>query len=230
MLSGQTLKFRSGAPDVNVNFVKSILPNLGNITEFEVYYEESPYIVEEDGRKNEYTFILRDDQENELWLYSLCGYGGSGPQATKEILQILGLKDDYQISERKIIKETNLKPIHDLRLIVFTHHEKILGEPEIRFMVESSFQYAYQLHSAKNALKCFGDLYAELDDHPHRSRTLFHGYETGKKEWYEYATNNRLIFDREYTTCTTDRLKAILNSIISANKGTFDLIEMKSKI
>ena len=84
MLYGQRLTF-NGSPDSIVEYVKAILPLVGNIQEFEVCrdYEDAPHkLTDEEGYTAKYTFILKDDRENEIWLDSLCGYGGSGPIAT----------------------------------------------------------------------------------------------------------------------------------------------------
>lgn len=151
------LKFQGGS-DETVKFVKGILPMIGNIREFEVYgsFDATPYSVVEDGVRVGYPFVLRDDQGTDLWLGTLCGFGGSGPQATREILQLLGLKADYGIFDKKQVKATGLQPVHHMNLLV--------GSWDLstgfsgRFWASMQFKYARQLHPAKAAIRCLGPM------------------------------------------------------------------------
>lgn len=218
-------KFHYGAPLLTRDYVKAILPLIGNISEFEIYgsYDATPYIEPGKNKDKKYTFILRDNLENEIWLDTLCGYHGSGPQATIEILQILGLKDDYKITEKAYIKESNLQPVHCLNLLAATWD---LPTPKKHFFAAMTFSYAHQLHATKTMLNCFGKLvnYAEgmyLEDD-----MLFRPYSSGNKEWADYATNNIYTYNQEFDTFSTDQLRMILENIVTRNKGRLEIQEL----
>ncbi len=115
-------RFYSEVPNDSVEYIETILPLIGNIVEFEVFrnQEDTLYVIMENNEIKRYTFILKDDRGNEFWLYTLCGYEGSGPNATLKILQLLGIKDDYKICKEgnNHIKKSNLNPIHKLNLLI----------------------------------------------------------------------------------------------------------------
>lgn len=130
----EIIRYKSD-PHTTVKFIKTNLEFFNSITSFEAYFndEDIPEIYRnvpdvslfEGKRENvgiNYTLILKDDEnDQEIWLSGAnCGYGGSGPSATIKILQILGVKFDYdRISEEKKIIATNLKSYHDLNLVVY---------------------------------------------------------------------------------------------------------------
>lgn len=210
------LVFNRQVPDFTVDYVKRHLDLIGNIKEFEVFYNNSPYKLE--GEQYDYTFILRNDNNDEFWLDTLCGYSGAGPNATKKILQILGLKDDYKISEKKYIKETNLKPIHQLNLLITTTTNYINKAHHSWAII--NFPYAYQLLNAKNALECFGCLSDAKSEDINIPLSL-QNYESAY-EWADYATNNEYLLHREYSNVSPSILKTIIKSIVMENYGSVE--------
>ncbi len=125
-----------------LDYVKSILPFIGNITHFEIHSDDTPYHIasiknshhyhenhyftdlKEFNRNrhqysyenhNEYHFILKDDSGNQIWLSNMFG----GTSETKHILNVLGLRDYFNLKHRDHpYVFTNLKPNHDINLLI----------------------------------------------------------------------------------------------------------------
>lgn len=221
-------KFYDGAPDNTVQHVKYILPMIGNIKEFEVFrdYEASPYKSVEDGEVRRYTFILKDDNNNEFWFYTLCGYHGSGPNGTLKILQLLGLKEDYHICEegRTHIKQKNLKPTHKLNLLVAQDVSANFSEDkeEYRFLATIDFRYAYQKNNFVKTLESFGYLqHVTPDDKGFFQKAyVFDGLDIPAYE-YVYYTNNIFTFNRKFRDFSVGQVRTIIEEFVKINGGSF---------
>lgn len=221
------LRFFQDAPDLTIAFIKGTLPLIGNVKEFEVYQfrEDSPYIVEERGREQRYTFIVRDDRSNEVWLDTLCGYSGSGARATEEILQVLGLKKDFGIAEKPRIKEVNLSPIHHLNLL--------LGAPNTNFQwigddwVCMEFAYPSQLVATIQALRSLGHLNRASSTSgvtvPPQLKVLEQEY-----EWADYATNKTFLVNWELRSLSTSAIRDVIVSICQSNGGSYSILRARS--
>lgn len=213
------LKYRSGVPDSTKNYVKLILPLIGNVIEFEVFRhaEDSPYVCVEDGQEHRYTLILRDDRQNEFWLDTHCGSGGAGALATQRILQMLGLRDDYGISipGNNYIKESNLQPAHTFDFFVGSLDHFFI-EPQEHFVVRTSFPSAYQLHHAIDALKHIGHL-----DHYHYQLNA---------ETSNLKVSNTLILPDSFRSFTNTQLRKVIQRVIEHNEGTVEFYEMPKTV
>lgn len=126
--------------DMSVEFIKGILPLLGNVVEFQVYNDHADSPLALKGDPFPYQFGLRDEHGTEVWLDTNCGYGGTGPQATQEILHMLGLKDDFGIFTRKIVKGAALRPVHRLNVIACRHEDDLHLVPLLA--VTTEYRYA----------------------------------------------------------------------------------------
>lgn len=227
-------RFYNGAPDNTHKYVKTILPLIGNVTEFEVFrhQEDTPYVVIEDGEKQRYTFILKDDNDNEFWLYTLCGYHGSGPNATLKILQLLGLKKDFDICEEENIhiKEKNLKPEHKLNLLIAKDQSVSFSDDKVEyyFVICVDFKYAYQKQALIKSLKNIGYIQHVLpsDKNLYEKAYLFDNLETPEYEYY-YYTNNILTLNRKFKEFSAEQVEVLLKSMIEYNSG---IITYKSNI
>lgn len=227
-------RFYNGAPDNTHKYVKTILPLIGNVTEFEVFrhQEDTPYVVIEDGEKQRYTFILKDDNDNEFWLYTLCGYHGSGPNATLKILQLLGLKKDFDICEEENIhiKEKNLKPEHKLNLLIAKDQSVSFSDDKVKyyFVICVDFKYAYQKQALIKSLKNIGYIQHVLpsDKNLYEKAYLFDNLETPEYEYY-YYTNNILTLNRKFKEFSAEQVEVLLKSMIEYNGG---IITYKSNI
>lgn len=223
-------RFYNGEPDKTVKYIETILPLIGNIKEFEVfrYQEDTPYVVTEDGEKKRYTFILRDDKENEFWLYTLCGYHGSGPNATLKILQLLGLKDDFNICEEEsthIIKK-NLSPVHKLNLIIVqdkaAHYNTEILEYNSLFSIE--FNHASQKQNLLKMLSSLGYIqHIQSNDREFFEKAyLFDDLEVPRYEYY-YYTNHIFTLNRKLRDFPSDSVKILIKELIVYNGEHFPM-------
>lgn len=219
-------KFYDGVPDNTVEYVETILPLIGNIKEFEVFknQEDTPYIVVEDGEKKRYTFILKDDNDNEFWLYTLCGYNGSGPNATLKILQLLGLKKDFEICKEDnihIIKK-DLKPIHKLNLIIVQDMADGYNDKKLEYhsVISINFKYSYQKNNLIKALALLGYTQHDLPENRYfyEKTYLFDDLEVPEFEYYHY-TNHVFTLNRELKDLSSDNVKSLMKEIIKNNAG-----------
>lgn len=181
----------NGAPDECVKQIKLNLSRIKNITEFEVYkndedipntYKQVPDVYVYEGERSEtsktYLLILRDPEgEQEIWVEgATCGYSGSGPRATKDILQLCGIKIDYDlISKMDKLVMRDLKPVQDLNFVVYDAKDFFHLEEEKRFKVEMKFNSARQKYEAREHLSLLGDI------RPLRDRVF---YEEKTEEYY----------------------------------------------
>ena len=221
-------KFYDGAPDNTIKHVEYILPMISNVKEFEVFrnYEDSPYKSVEDGEVRRYTFILKDDNNNEFWFYTLCGYHGSGPNATLKILQLLGLKEDYNICEEwnTHIRQRNLKPIHKLNLLV--SQDKSINysddKEEYRFLATIDFKYAYQKNNFIKTLDSFGHLQHVIPENRDffEKAYAFDELDVPAYEYY-YYTNNIFKFNRKFKDFSADQIQIIVEELVKENGGNF---------
>ena len=220
-------RFYSGGPDDTVKYVETILPLIGNVKEFEVFrnQEDTPYVVTEDDEKKRYTFILKDDNDNEFWLYTLCGYHGSGPNATLKILQMLGLKEDFEVCEKvnTHIRKKNLKPVHKLNLMVIQDKAEGYNDEmlEHNSMITIDFKYAYQKHNLIKVLRTFGYIQHVIpsDAGIFEKAYLFDDLEVPEYEYY-YYTNNIFTLNREFRSFSPEQVKILVNQIIKNSGGT----------
>ncbi len=199
-----------------VKWVTSMLSWIGNVTEFEVYRdpETCPYKSETNSREV-YTLVLHGDNEVDFWVAEAnCGYGGTGPHATVEILQMMGLKRDFSIYTDAPIFETNLEPCHRLNLVVGTDHGSLFRP---QFTMTSDYPRAHKRMMAKDALSAFGSLIPlHSGETPEGLAALQQEY-----EWAEYKTNNRLVLDPEMVSdFSPSQIQAILRSVIQGTGGT----------
>lgn len=222
----------SSDPLNTVKYVKENLGLMDEVTGFEVYFsnEDIPDVYRDVpdvyllNRKREvqaktYTFILKNDKK-EVWLSGpTCGDEGNGPEATIEILKLLGVKYDYEriTKERKII-EGNPIVRHDLNMLVCRREQ--WGAPrEKLFKVKLSFSSAGRKYRAKSALKLIGDFVSldllikskELDivdsyyfndlDYP------------TEQEGEAYATNTAFTLNEVYSKLETNVIHEIIKEI-----------------
>ncbi|WNB93411.1 hypothetical protein [Bacillus sp. NEB1478] len=221
-----------GDPHSTVKFVRGILPVIGNVTSFQVYFENEDIPASyrrvsdfgvSDGepyeKETNYTLILRNDEwDLEVWLSgATCGYSGSGPSATIKILQLLGLKINYdEISEKKKIILSNLTPHHDLNILVY-EGDILNGERKKRVKASYSFKSAQDKWNAREQLKLLGhfnplsSLLRFEKCHRDESHYFPHlSYDTSK-EWADYATNCALKLNRESNSLNNNQIYNLLD-------------------
>lgn len=187
--------------------------------------EDTPFVLIEDGEENRYTFILKDDKENEFWLYTLCGYNGSGPNATLKVLQLLGLKKDFKICEEGNIhvKKKNLNPVHKLNLLISQdiaagYDDKVL---EYNFVISINFKYAYQKHNLIDVLNSIGYMQHMVPIYRkfYEKAYLLDDLEIPEYEYY-YYTNHIFTLNREFRNFSSEQVEILLKQLIKNNGGT----------
>lgn len=214
--------FSSDDPHLAVAYAKAVLPMVGNIMEFTVYrdYDKTPY---RDGN-DAFTFILKDNQENQIWLRTLCGYSGSGPSATQEILLVLGLQDDYGITERDYFHVTDLHPSFRFNAQVSKNTHRRVTNDKPLFWVSCNFENAYQLRNFRNCLKSLGYLNPARDQFIEVPSVLKE--HQGQIEWADYATNNQLTLVRPFESMNSEHLKEIVQNIVNNNSGKVEFLDI----
>jgi len=238
------LKFGDGSSHSAVEWVKKNIEFVGNITSFEVYqfekdipnkYKNVPDIYVTDNKRKDteksYHFILRDDEsERETWLGGCnCGYGGTGPSATKEILQLVGIKMDYNIiSEQSIVKRSDLIPHHDLNIIVLKPLDRLHCKKEERLAVRLQFEKAHQKWQAKNMLEVLGDIQPLKGESTSILEATYFTdlpYVT-EHEWHDYASNNGLVLSTPFQGLNNDTLISIIKEILNKFNVRLEIKEL----
>lgn len=205
--------YKSGIVDCYkaYDYVKNMINEMGNIVAFKAFYNDiDPYYEIVDGRKKYYRLILFDDSSNEFWIDTACGYNGTGPSFTEKILQLVGVREDYNIGNRRVICEKNLILNQDLNvLVVFDSYCK----EKIMFMAEMKFDKAYKRINIADTLKLFGDIdfFYNFDA---RYKDYFHNcYHYVDNTIGEYKTNEILHLDKKLKDISDKDLKKVMNTI-----------------
>ncbi|MBT2606385.1 hypothetical protein J7E55_25810 [Bacillus sp. ISL-53] len=239
----KVLTFNNGSSHSAVDWVKANLKFIGDISSFEVYQDECDipkmyrgapdfYVYEgnrQDTQRN-YHLILRDDEaEIETWLGGCnCGYSGGGPSATKEILQIVGVKIDYDvISQKKIVKMKNLKPCHDLNIVIFKPLDKMHYQKEELLNVFLTFKRAHEKWNAKRTFEVFGNAHPLRDLSP-IVEELYNArlpYST-ENEWYDYTTNNGIVLSNPLANLNRKSLAGLIENIAYSYNTEFEITEL----
>jgi hypothetical protein len=237
----------SSDPHSTVKYVKDNLELIGDITSFQVYfkdedipkqYRDVPEVYVFEGKvcdeKRTYQLILRDDDtDREFWFSGAnCGYGGSGPSATHQILQLLGVKNfDYErISNEQKIIGNDLVKYHDLNIIIFRPQDLISINKEKVLKVKMTFNNADKKYKAKATLNNLGyvnplnsyrserELVGDIATYYFRELP----YST-KHEWTEYATNNGLTLKRPYRKIDNETIKEIVENVCYDYNAKFEI-------
>lgn len=170
-------------------YAKSILHEMGNITAFKVFSKEDhEYYEIIDNDKKFYNLILFDENSNEYWFDTNCGYKGMGSIYTEKILQLVGLREDYNIIEEKEIYKYNLSPNNDLNVLVIeVDFYDSIEKYFIKYLINLKFKNAYLRYKALDTLQCFGtiksindamgdELYRKYFENPFLEENVFGEY------------------------------------------------------
>lgn len=222
----------NGAPDECVEQVKLNLPRIKRVNEFEVYsktedvpmlYRSVPDIFLDEGNREEssrtYSLILKDSEwGQEIWIEGAnCGYGGAGPSATHRILQLCGIKMDYNyITESEKLTLCDLEPIHDLNFIVVKGVDPSDSILKKCFKLRMTFNNAWEKYRAKEAFECLGYIepLSYLAQHEGKSEEYYFQlpYST-ESEWADYKTNNVLMLYNTINSISESVLEEIIKEI-----------------
>jgi hypothetical protein len=219
-----------------VKYVKSILPQIGNVSSLQIYFndEDIPKQYKNvadvdvfDGEASEtestYLFIARNDKEDkELWLTGCtCGYKGTGPSTTHEVLELLGIKMDYsRIYNEKKILEREVTPHHSLNITFHlpqTENPYQAGEKHLK--VTASFDYPDQRLKALDALKIFGKIkHNRLFQH--KDKQYLPTEYTTDQIHYNYSTNHDLVLTESWSKFDDKILIMAIEVILENYDGT----------
>ncbi|GFP76254.1 hypothetical protein [Clostridium fungisolvens] len=220
----KTLKFYSEDSNLSVQYIKNILPLLGNLKEFEIfrYEKDSPYKSAEENKI--YTLILKDDRDNEVWLGNACSwYEGSGPLASIKILKIFGVYNHFDITKKDHVKVVNPKIIHKFNILVDTISQETKRNVQ-HFWIATSFKYPYELLKVKEALSYMG-LWCCVKQKKLSIPKTLKKYEQ-KKDWDEFFINTEYVLNLHYEENDLPALKKIIIDIIVKNNGYYEIIDL----
>ena len=141
-------------------YAKYILSKMKKIISFKAFSnEEHDYYEEIDNKKNYYNLILFDEELNEYWFDTNCGYKGMGSIYSEQILKLVGLRENYNIDTKKEIHKTDLSPNNELNLLVV--EIDLLNDIEkynINSLIKLNFESAYFRYIALKNLYKFGTI------------------------------------------------------------------------
>ena len=139
-------------------YAKNILSKIKRITAFKAFSKKNHCYYEIiDNNKNYYNLILFDEDLNEYWFDTNCGYKGIGSTYSEKILRLVGLRENYNISLEKEIHKTNLSPNNQLNiLVVEIDLSNSIEKYFIKSLINLDFDNAYLRYKALEKLQTFG--------------------------------------------------------------------------
>lgn len=195
-----------------LEYVKNNLNRMGNIVEFKAFKdEEHDYYDIINDNKCYYNLILSDDNCGEFWLDSNCGYSGTGPGMTCEILELVGLRGNYGIFSNKKVHEYDLEPNYDLNVLVVELDYS--DEYKIDFLSQIKFSNAYERYKLVESLKVLGNVY-----NLHREEGRFNKYFVNsdvEQGYGEYGVNQILFLDKPLQSKNSKNIRAIIENIVN---------------
>lgn len=221
-LSGKT-----GCYD-SYEFAKNILGKVGELKEFTAFYsEKTPYYQDFGIDKAYYNFIIKDEEGNEVWFDTNCGYGGTGPSCTEKILQLFGARDEYGIDKEKIIHKINVKLNHDINILVLSQnrYKTIDKNKEIMFIKikPNSAKCRYNLIKGLENIGTFEQYNKKHKDYEEYFEETFKDKSLG-----DYRTNNLFYISRYLKEFSREELEKIFRTIIVKNAGEAVEIDIKT--
>ena len=139
-------------------YAKKILSKMKKITAFKAFSnKEHDYYEVIDNTKNYYNLILFDEDSNQYWFDTNCGYKGMGSVYSEKILRLVGIREDYNIAFEKEIYKFNLCPINKLNILVV--EIDLLNNIEkyfIKSLISLDFENPYLRYKALDSLQVFG--------------------------------------------------------------------------
>lgn len=139
-------------------YAKFILNKMKKVTGFKAFRDEDhDYYELIDNNRNYYNLILFDEDLNEYWFDTNCGYKGMGSAYSEQILRLVGIREDYNLDSEKEVYKFNLCPNNKLNLLVV--EIDLLNNIERYFimsLISFDFENAYLRYKALDSLQTFG--------------------------------------------------------------------------
>lgn len=201
----------------SLEYAKNIINKIGNIVKVEIYNnEKTPYYEDFGIEKYYYNFIAFDDEENEIWFDTNCGYRGSKPSTTEQILQFLGIRNELGIYTKKEIKEDNLNIVNDLNILVLSNNLYSNKSKEL-FMIKIRPNKANDRYNVIRGLENIGDFKSyekKMTEYEMRFKNLYKDNSFG-----EYKVNKIFFVSRQLKDMRVEDLRRVFETIISRNMG-----------
>ena len=204
-------------------YAKIILGEMKKITAFKVFsHEGHDYYEVIDNNRRYYNLILFDEDLNEYWFDTKCGYKGMGTVYSEKILRLVGIREDYNVAFEKEIYKFNLCPNNKLNLLVV--EIDLLNSIEkyfIKSLIALDFENAYLRYKALECLQIFGAVKSINDAIGGELYVKYFDKDDLEEKGYEEHGINNILF-----------LDAYLSKYIKLNISTNikDLLESKNNI
>lgn len=204
-------------------YAKTILEKMKKITAFKVFRDENHNYYEEiDNNRSYYNLILFDEDSNEYWFDTNCGYKGMGCAYSEQILRLVGIRENYNLAFEKQIHKFNLCP--DNRLNILIVEIDLLNSIEryfIKSLIKLDFENASLRNQALDNLQIFGVV--KLINNAIGEKLYmkyFDEYDSQNNVYLDYGVNNILF------------LNSFLNGDIKSNisNNIKNLLELKNNI
>ena len=179
-------------------YAKTILNKMNKIIAFKAFSNEDHDYYELVGNhRNYYNLILFDEDSNEYWFDTNCGYKGMGSIYSEKILKLVGIRENYNIAFQKEIYKYNLALNNKLNLLVveidlYNTIEKYF----IKSLISLDFKNAYLRYNALDRLKVFGAV-KSINNAVGRDLYIkyFGNYDLEEDINNDYGINNVLFLD-----------------------------------
>ncbi|MGL5414295.1 MAG: hypothetical protein ACRDAU_01405 [Clostridium sp.] len=209
----------------SLEFAKNIINKIGNIEKIKIFNSEKTEYYEDFGiEKYYYNFIVFDDEGNEVWFDTNCGYRGSKPSMTEQILQLFGVRDEVEIYSEKYIEKKGLKVINDLNLLVLSNNRYSKSNKEL-LMIKIKPNKAKDRLNVVKGLENIGTLKKYEKKMTEYKKNFHNLYDD--KSFGEFKVNELFFISKEIKELKVEDLKKVLEAIIYRNIGKGMNIEIK---
>lgn len=210
-----------------LKYVKNNLGYMGEIVGFKAYSndENKEYFETTNGVDYYYNLILFNSNDSEFWLDSNCGYSGTGPCITNEILELVGLRQNYNIFKDKRIEKYNLSPNYELEVLV-VEDNFLKNEYKIDFLLKLNFDNAQDRYKLIESLKVLGYIQPLCEDND-RFNKYFSMNENYEREYIgEYGLNQIYFLDDILRNKNSKELKELIQHICNKYTKEMEIISI----
>ncbi|MGL4849601.1 MAG: hypothetical protein ACRC28_11890 [Clostridium sp.] len=209
----------------SLEYAKNILNKINEVESFEIFNDErTPYYEDFGIEKYYYNFIVRDIEKNEVWFDTNCGYRGSKPSITEQILQLLGAREDYGVYREKKINEKSVRLVHDANIMVILY-DKVKNIKKKLMLVKIKPNTAKDRYNSLIALKNIGSISAYEEKKGEYEKEFKNTY--NDKSFGENKVNVVLALSNELIGIDIESMEKVIKTIIYKNIGRAMEIEIR---
>jgi len=216
-------------------YAKYILSKMKKIISFKAFSnEEHDYYEILDGKKNYYNLILFDDNSNEYWFDTKCGSRCMASIYSEKILNLVGIRDCYNIDSQNEIHKSDLSLSNKLNILaVEINLSSSIEKYFINSFIKLNFDDAYSRYMALHSLQDFGaikpineaigkDLYVNY----------FDNYDFDKNIHDEYPINNILFVDKYLANYIKSNIGESIKNLLGIEENIYvrDINKMEYSI